>query len=105
MPYLDKKNESVLESSDISHFTESGTGLSHMVTVTLIKIRLMFDLTSLQSFFEIGQRLPTEISENIRSHMVGDAIARRRLAMLRIDQTHSKPQATNLRALLVGQRR
>lgn len=87
LPYLDKKNENIFGSSDIAHFTGEWITLSHTVAVSLIKIRLMLDLIALQKSSEIAEKLPTELFNNVRFHMVGSVIAERDSVMSSLDQT------------------
>lgn len=71
----------------IARFTE----ISHTIAVILIKIRLLTDLRSLQNSTIVGERLPQELLDNTRGHLVSTIVAKNKAIMDRQDQsTHIK---------------
>ncbi|KAH8812755.1 hypothetical protein F5884DRAFT_786321 [Xylogone sp. PMI_703] len=76
LPYLDIKDADVFE--DIAAVSRRFPDLSHLVSITLLKIRLLHDLRSLQSSTVVGTMasLPQEIVDNIRGKLVSSIVAR-----------------------------
>lgn len=72
-PYLDLKGENALE--PLGALVHVST--AYAVSVTLLKIRILFDLQALKGAAVIGQKVPREIFDNICSHMVGNIVAQR----------------------------
>jgi hypothetical protein len=67
MPYLDTRDADVFEGVEI--FTSSRGYLPHLVTITVLKIRLLIDLQSLQRAKELaGPYVPREILDTIQEH-------------------------------------
>ncbi|OBT81374.1 hypothetical protein VE02_09963 [Pseudogymnoascus sp. 03VT05] len=73
-PYLDLKDQNALEPPVLF----ARAGLSHSISVTLLKIRILFDLQALKSAAVIGQKLPQEVLDNIRYQMASNIISQRR---------------------------
>ncbi|RFU26167.1 hypothetical protein B7463_g10180, partial [Scytalidium lignicola] len=72
--YLDVTDADVFEDVDI--YTRRHYGLSHAVSITLIKIRILHDLRNLQSSTEVAKTasLPQEILDNIRAKLVSTIV-------------------------------
>lgn len=84
-PYLDSKDANVFE--DVK-FLETSTSLSHLVAITLLKIRLMISLQNLQrAKQEAGPLLPRELLDNIRQYCASSAITRDPKMLERDDHT------------------
>jgi hypothetical protein len=85
-PYLDVKGANVFEAVDfIAHKYSS---LSHMVATTLLKIRLMMDLQSLQrARREAGPYVPQEILIDIQQHATSSVITGDSKILRREDQS------------------
>ncbi|KAI9654543.1 MAG: hypothetical protein M1821_006633 [Bathelium mastoideum] len=73
-PYLDVKDADVFES--VKTLCRGLRALSHIVSLTLIKIRLLLDLEALENSQCISERLPQEVLDNIKGHLVGPIVAR-----------------------------
>ncbi|KAF2188686.1 hypothetical protein K469DRAFT_627317 [Zopfia rhizophila CBS 207.26] len=83
--YLDVKDADVFESVDV--FAKDCPSLSHLVAVTLLKIRLLIDLQALQRSHSVGEHAAQEILDNTREHCVSSIISGNRLILDRQDQT------------------
>lgn len=75
-PYLDLKDENPFES--IEFFARKHFCLSFSIAATLLKIRLLFDLRALKNSTIVGDKVPQEVLDNIRSQMVGNIVAQRK---------------------------
>lgn len=85
LPFLDVKNADVFEPVDV--FTRKYLDLSHTVSVTLLKIRLLLDVRDLQNSTAIGEKLPQELLDNIRDQLVGTVVVKNKGIMDSKDQT------------------
>lgn len=45
------------------------------IALTLLKLRLLLDLISLQNSMKIAEKLPQELVDNIRAHLTSDIVA------------------------------
>jgi hypothetical protein len=83
-PYLDVKNANVFEAVDfIAHEYSS---LSYLVAITLLKLRLMIDLQSLQrARREAGPHVPQEILDSIQQHSISSIITSNPEILERVD--------------------
>jgi hypothetical protein len=79
--YLDVKDADAFE--DVTLYTGEYYSLSHSVSLTLIKFRILQDLKNLQGSTLVGQAapLPQEILDNIRANLVGNIVAGKREIM------------------------
>lgn len=73
-PYLDLKDQNALEPPVL--FARAYA--PHSISVTLLKIRILFDLQALKISAVIGQKLPQEVLDNIRNQMAGNIVSQRR---------------------------
>jgi hypothetical protein len=85
MPYLDVKDADIFEPVDL--LIRNGTDLSYAVSVALMKIRLLLDVTHLQNSAVLGEKLPQELLDNIRSQLVSTVVAGNKDIMDSKDQT------------------
>lgn len=67
LPFLHIKNANALEAVD--YMRNSWADLSHVVAVTLLKIKLLLDEKPLKNSSALGDQLPTEIVGNIQSYV------------------------------------
>ncbi|KAL5350917.1 hypothetical protein ACLOAV_004490 [Pseudogymnoascus australis] len=72
-PYLDLKDENPFEAPGL--FTQKFA--AHGISVTLLKIRILFDCRALKSAAVIGEKVPQEVLDNIYNQMVGTIVAQR----------------------------
>jgi hypothetical protein len=73
MPYLDTRDADVFEGVDL--FTSPPGYLPHLVTITLLKIRLLIDLQTLQRAKKTaGPHVPREILDIIHQHCAFSAV-------------------------------
>ncbi|KFY20567.1 hypothetical protein V493_07651 [Pseudogymnoascus sp. VKM F-4281 (FW-2241)] len=72
-PYLDLKDENPFEAPGL--FTQKYA--AHGISVTLLKIRILFDCRALKSATVIGEKVPQEVLDNIYNQMVGTIVAQR----------------------------
>jgi hypothetical protein len=85
-PYLNIKDADVFGDLDI--FLGRGLNFSHLISVTLMKIRLMIDLHSLQQAREhAGPHVPREILDTIQRYSINSLIASQSKIVERDDQT------------------
>lgn len=69
LPYLSVKDADVYEAVEcIFNGAESFPSLSHLVAITLLKIKLLLDIQSLQNASMIGYKVPQEILDGIGEH-------------------------------------
>ena len=73
LPFLDVQNADLFEPVD--PFTRRFMDLSHVVAVTLIKIRLLLDVRTLQNSAIVSHRVPQEVLDNIRTQLVSSVVA------------------------------
>ena len=85
LPYLDVKEADILEPVDL--FTRKYLSLSHTVSVTLLKIRLLLDARNLQNSTAVGEKLPQELLDNIRDQLVSTIFAKNKDIMKSRDQS------------------
>ncbi|KAH5046815.1 MYND-type zinc finger protein samB [Parastagonospora nodorum] len=84
--YLDTKNADVFQGLEI--FTAREKDLSHLIVVTLIKIRLLMDLQSVQRAREFaGPHVPREILDTIQQHCITSIVACESRIIERDDQS------------------
>jgi hypothetical protein len=67
LPFLDVKNADVFES--VEYLCGKYNSLSQTVAVTLLKIKLLLDLTALQNSAIVGEKVPREILDGIQAHI------------------------------------
>jgi len=84
LPYLHLKDEDVFEPVDL--FTRRFAELTHAVSVTLIKIRLLLDVRALQNSTVVGAKVPKELLDKIRGQLVSTVVAKRKDIMDSEDQ-------------------
>ncbi|KAK9357141.1 hypothetical protein V1504DRAFT_494618 [Lipomyces starkeyi] len=84
--YLDVKDADVFENVDL--YTREHYSLSHAVSVTLIKIRILHDLRNLQGSTVVGETapFPQEILDYIRGKLVSTIVAGKKEIMDAKDQ-------------------
>lgn len=69
LPHMDLRGEDAFE--DVERFCDKYAELDHVVAVTLLKIRMLLDLQSLQAVArETDGKVPNEITSSIKSHVV-----------------------------------
>lgn len=74
-PYLDLKDENAFEAP--GPFVDKYAALSPTVSLTLLKIRLLFDCQALKNAALVGEKVPQEVLDNICSQMVGNIVSQR----------------------------
>jgi hypothetical protein len=74
LPFLDVKDADVFEPVDV--FTRKYLALSHTVSVTLLKIRLLLDVRALQNSTAMGEKLPQEALDNIPDQLLSTIFAK-----------------------------
>ena len=84
-PFLDVKGADVFESPEV--FVHKFGDLSHTVAITLVKIRLLIDVRTLEDSSLIRTKVPQEILDSLREHLVSSIIAENRSIMNATDQT------------------
>jgi hypothetical protein len=85
-PYLDTKDADIF--GDLQIFLGKGLNFSHLVAITLMKIRLMIDLCSLQrARAYAGPHVPREILDTIQRHSINSLTANETDIIERDDQT------------------
>jgi hypothetical protein len=101
-PYLDTKDANVFE--DVGVFTQNARNLPHLVAVTLLKIRLLIDLHSIQRAREqVGPHVPREILDTIQRHSINSVIAGESKVIERDNQTpHVAELHKQVKALYVA---
>ena len=72
-PYLDIQNADVFERPP-EGLNRSRGGISHCVAITLLQIKLLVDVSSLQRSFEAGIKLPEEVFRRIRELVVRTSV-------------------------------
>jgi hypothetical protein len=75
-PYLDLKDENVFEAPGL--FVHKYAALSHAVSLSLLKIRILFDCQALKNAALVREKVPQEVLDNICSQMVGNVVTQRR---------------------------
>lgn len=83
--FLDVKNADAFEPVDV--FVREFADLGHTLSITLIKIRMLGDLRSLQSSMVFGEKLSQEIVDNVRSQLVSTIISGNKEIMYSRDQS------------------
>ncbi|KAI5456233.1 hypothetical protein BGZ63DRAFT_417990 [Mariannaea sp. PMI_226] len=74
-PFLDVSNANMLESHDLTWSEAPLPALSHVVTVALLKLRILLDLKVLQNAtISLHNTLPPELIDLIRGQLVGSAL-------------------------------
>ena len=72
-PYLDVKDADAFESPQ-KFFIKQFGHLHHCVAITLLKIKLLVDVRELQNASVIGNKVPQEILDGVRSQLVSGSI-------------------------------
>jgi hypothetical protein len=85
LPYLDTKGADVFE--PVERFTKTHFNTSHSIAVTLVKVRLLLDVQSLQNSGLLGEKVPQEILDSIRGQLAGNIIGANKDIMASKDQT------------------
>jgi hypothetical protein len=67
LPFLDVKNADAFES--VEPFCGQYIDVSHIVGLTLLKIKLLLDLTALRNSAILGEKVPSEILDGIQVHV------------------------------------
>ena len=67
LPYLDIKNADSLE--PVKHICGKFPDLSHVVAITLLKVKLLLDLRMLRDSDVLGSKVPREILDRIQSQI------------------------------------
>ena len=83
-PYLDVKAADVFE-PPLENFMVS-YDLSHVAAITLLKIRLLIDLRTLQNSSIIAHKMPQEILDSLRGQLVSSIVAEKKSIMNTRDQ-------------------
>ncbi|KAF2791798.1 hypothetical protein K505DRAFT_326597 [Melanomma pulvis-pyrius CBS 109.77] len=92
-PYADSKDSKADVFEDVDFFKGKCPSLSFMVALTLLKLRLLIDLQALQRSAAIGENVPREILDEIRSHLTSSAVSANKAVLERDDHT---PDIKNL---------
>ncbi|EME83909.1 uncharacterized protein MYCFIDRAFT_119762, partial [Pseudocercospora fijiensis CIRAD86] len=80
LPYLDLKDENVLEElHENMHHTYAG--IEVIASMTLIKLRLLFDIQELERRSPVGEKLPQEILDLVREQMASNIISKNEALM------------------------
>jgi hypothetical protein len=89
LPFLDVKDADVFEDvfEPVVVFTEKCLALSHTVSVTLLKVRLLLDVRALQSSIGMSEKLPQEALDNNPSQFVSTIVAKNKDIMESKDQS------------------
>ena len=85
LPFLDVRDADPFEA--IAPFGRRLADLNCLVSLTLLKYRLLRDLQSLQHSAAVAEKVPSEIMSMLRDQLVGNVVAARRDVMERNDQT------------------
>jgi hypothetical protein len=85
LPYLDIKGADVFE--PVENFTNQYFAVGHSVAITLVKIRLLLDVKSLQNSGLLGEKVPHEILDSIRGQLAGNIVRANKDIMTSKDQT------------------
>lgn len=76
LPFLNLQDEDAFEHISVGDWTNRYGQFSHKIAMTLLKLRLLLDLYSLQSSMQgITARLPQELVDNIREHLVSEIVS------------------------------
>ena len=84
LEFFDVKDADVFEAVDL--YTGKYSNTNHAVSVTLIKIRLLLDVKTLDNAAILGEKIPTETIDKIRGNLVNSVIARNKDIMLSTDR-------------------
>ena len=93
LPYLDVKGADVLEPLRAG-FVHRSAPLSHVVAITLLKIRLCLDLLALRNSSVLGEKVPQEILSLIQEQIISGTVL-----AYRIDITDRDSQASMLQTV------
>ncbi|KAK6527732.1 hypothetical protein TWF694_004712 [Orbilia ellipsospora] len=86
LPYLNIKDADVFEPIDV--FLTKFPSISFLAAITLLKIRLLIDLQSLQrTRKEVGALIPQEVLDSIQSAAVGSIVSKNKRILEREDHT------------------
>jgi hypothetical protein len=85
LPFLDVKDADVFEPVDA--FTRRFFPLSHAVSITLLKVRLLLGVRALQHSAAVGEKLPQEALDNIPGQLVSTIVAKNKDIMESKDQS------------------
>ncbi|KAL8831327.1 MAG: hypothetical protein Q9170_005352 [Blastenia crenularia] len=80
LPYLDVVDADVFESTD--YLRNDLPNLSSLACVTLLKIRLLFDLRSLNKAAFVSTKLPRELSDTVKAFIPSSEIIRKNNAII-----------------------
>lgn len=72
--YQDVRDADAFEEPAV--FVEDTWDLSHQVSATLVKIKMLLDLRALQTSKIVGGRVPQELLDEIRANLVSDIVSR-----------------------------
>lgn len=76
LPFLNLHGEEAFEPISVGDWTDRFGQLSHKIAMTLLKLRILLDLYSLRSSMQdIATKLPQELLDNVRKHLVSDVVA------------------------------
>ncbi|KXS99799.1 hypothetical protein AC578_8883 [Pseudocercospora eumusae] len=96
----DLKDENVMEALHEKMHDKYGS-LAMMVSITLIKLRILFDIKELEQPSPVGEKLPQEILDLVREHMASDIISKNEALMSDISNGVSlKPHIQKLEGQL-----
>ena len=84
LAFLDVKHADVFKSVD--DLCDEHGNISHTVSATLLKFRLLQDVKALQKSSCIGEKLPIELVNQIQGYLVSTTVARRKDVMESQDQ-------------------
>jgi hypothetical protein len=85
LPFLDVKDADAFEPVDM--FTRRFLALSHTVSVTLLKIRLLLDVRALQHSTAVDEELPQAALDNVPGQLVSTIVAKNKDIMESKDQS------------------
>lgn len=74
LPFLDLHGEDVFEPVAPLLQDPNGLELSHLVAMTLLKLRLLLDLYSLKNSTQVAKHLPQELLDHVRKTLVGNTV-------------------------------
>lgn len=70
------QEENAFESLASGDWTHKYGDVAHKIAITLLKLRLLLDLYSLQNSVKIAEQLPQELIDNVRQHLTSEIVAR-----------------------------
>jgi hypothetical protein len=76
LPYLSVKNADVFE--EVGFMCQSFPSLSHLVAATLIKVKLLLDMTELRNALrDYGQAAPPDVLSIVQDHIIRSPVTRK----------------------------